>query len=56
MKRAIGAVGTFIAVGGCAAAIPLFAAILGATLGMLTAVGLYVLQAIRRSRRTGHTL
>ena len=48
MKRALGALGTAIFVGGCAAATPLFAAILGATLGMLAAVGLYALRLARK--------
>ncbi len=47
MKRAFGALGTSIVSVGCLAAIPLFAAILAATLGMLTAVGLYVLRLTR---------
>ena len=50
MKRAFGALGTLIAAGGCVAAIPLFASILAAVLGMLTIVGLYVLRLVRRRR------
>jgi len=51
MKRASGALGTSILAGGCAAAVPLFAAVLAATLGMLAIVGLYALRLMRRHGR-----
>jgi hypothetical protein len=51
MKRALGALGTAVAAGGCAATIPLLAGILGATLGMAVVVGLYALRLFRRQRR-----
>ena len=51
MKRAFGALGTSILAGGCAAAMPLFAAVLAATLGTLVIVGLYALRVVRRLKR-----
>lgn len=51
MKRALGALGAAVAAGGCAAAIPLFSAILGATVGTLVVVGLYALRLLRQRRR-----
>lgn len=47
MKRAIGALETSILSVGCLAAMPLFAAVLAAMVGMLTAVGLYVWRLTR---------
>ena len=51
MKRVFGAFGTAILAGGCAAAVPLFSAVLGALLGMLVVVGLYVLRLMRGRKR-----
>ena len=51
MKRAFGALGTLVAAGGCAAAVPVFASILAAVLGVLTVVGLYTWRLVRRRRR-----
>lgn len=47
MKRAFAALGTSILSVGCLAAMPLFAALLAALMGMLTAVGLYVWRLTR---------
>ena len=51
MKRVFGVLGTAILAGGFAAAIPLFSAVLAATVGTLVAVGLYVLRLTRRRKR-----
>ncbi len=51
MKRVLGAIGTSVLAGGCAAAIPLFAGILSAMLGMALVVGLYAFRLFRRQRR-----
>ncbi len=51
MKRMFGALGASILAGGCAAAVPLFAAVLAATLGTLAVVGLYALRLMRRRKR-----
>jgi hypothetical protein len=48
VKRAFGALGTLIAAGGCAAAVPVLASILAAVLGMLTVVGVYAWRIVRR--------
>lgn len=51
MRRVFGVLGASILAGGFAAAIPLFSAVLAATVGMLVVVGLYVLRLTRRRKR-----
>lgn len=51
MKRAFGALGTSIVVGGAVAAVPLFSAVLAAVCGTLIVIGLYILRLVRGRNR-----